>query len=417
MSKLIFKIFEPSKTFHGVDYSEKKQKKQDAKLIHFENFGHLQNKSAISKAEFREYLTLYSDRNKRVKLPQFHAMLSCKGDDYTYEKLKDYTLEIMNRLGYEDNPMLIYEHSDTANRHVHIVTSRVNAKGKKINDSFEKKRANNILSEMLNLHPKEQFSRDLASSLLYRYSTEKQLLLLMELKGYKYKFNSQSKNYDFYKYGKLQGNLASSDIVKNLATNHSHSPLRGDKGGRMYSIIQYYKEKYSVEQLIDDDKKPYPGKKYQTALTNHLQKTFGWEFIFFKTAKHDQPYGYVIIDHPNRIVHKGNEIMKLHELLDIVKTPTTKATRPPAEVENKSIVQFDNISEAAAAAAAKPPIAAGIPLPVAIQTSENETIQENAPPEISMDFINELGNPEMAEANRLSRKIIKPKKAKKRWKY
>jgi hypothetical protein len=204
-----------------VDYNERKQQKENAKLIHFENFGHLQNKTVISRAEYKEYFTLYSQRNKRVKLPQFHGVISCKGTTFTVEQLKNYALEIMNRLGYEGNPILLYEHNDTANRHVHIVTSRINKQGKKINDSFEKKRANNILSEILHLNTQDRFARDLASCLLYKCSTEKQFLLLMELKGYRIKLNASEKRFDFYKHGKMSGSISSNDI-----TLHK-SPLRG----------------------------------------------------------------------------------------------------------------------------------------------------------------------------------------------
>lgn len=63
--KMNFKILKPSATFHGVGYSERKQKKGDAALIHFDNFGHLQDgRTSITKKEAEDYLTKYSRRNK-----------------------------------------------------------------------------------------------------------------------------------------------------------------------------------------------------------------------------------------------------------------------------------------------------------------------------------------------------------------
>lgn len=408
MGKLFFKIFAASQSFHGVDYNEKKQKKENASLIHFENFGHLQNKSTISKEEFKEYFTLYSKRNKRIRLPQFHAVLSCKGNEFNSGQLKDYAVEIMNRLGYEGNPILIYEHTDTSNHHVHIVTSRVDKKGKKINDAFEKKRANNILSEILQLNTKEEFSRDLASSLLYQYTTEKQFLLLMELKGYKAKLNIQSNSFDFYKHGQMQGTVAASDIIRNISTENIQNP---DKK-KIYSIIRYYKDKYSTEPIESTCKKPYPQQKYETTLTNHLKKTFGWEFVFFRSGHHDKPYGYVIIDHAAHKVYKGNEVMKLQELLNI--NEAHSAIIKPTEIENKNILQFDDMDEEIKhlAAVNKPAVSSAYTLENTITTG-----QDNFQPFVSPDLMNELGNREMNDADSLAKTVIKPNKPKKRIKY
>jgi hypothetical protein len=396
MAKLFFKIFAPSQSFHAVDYNEKKQAKENAKLLYFENFGHLQNKSVISKEEFKDYLTFYSGRNKRVKLPQFHAVLSCKGNELSGEQLKGYVLDIMNRLGYADNPILIYEHSDTANHHVHIVTSRINKNGKKINDSFERQRANNILSELLHLEPQEEFARDLAASLLYKCSTDKQFLLLMELKGYKPKLNSQTKNYDFYKHGKLQGKSS------------PPTPQRGDfkieenYRRKVCAIIRYYKEKYSIEPLINENKKSYSKQRYTTALTEHLKKTFGWEFVFFKSSQHEKPYGYVIIDHPNHTVYKGNEMMKLNELLSTNHADNTK----PAIQPDKKIFQIEQITDETAKTSVKP-----------VTFYENDIGQDAYLQQVSTEIINEIGNQEIAEADNLAKSNITPKKSKKRFRY
>src|SRR2546430_17614046 len=107
MSSLVFKIMKASATFHGVGYNEKKQKQGLAKLIHFENFGHLHlGKETISKDAFKKYLEQHSKRNDRIKNPQFHAILSCKGNLFSYQELKEHALKIMDQLGYAGNPTL-----------------------------------------------------------------------------------------------------------------------------------------------------------------------------------------------------------------------------------------------------------------------------------------------------------------------
>ena len=167
MPALLFKIFVPTSDIKSpVDYNEKKTKKGKAERIKAKNFG-IENpteKEAIA------YLKIQSSLNRRIKAPSFHAMISCKGNEYSHEELMKYAEEVMNRLGYEDQPMLFYAHSDRANNHVHVVTTRVNKKGKKINDSFEYKRANHILNAIMNRNPKMEFEANLHNARQYRVS-------------------------------------------------------------------------------------------------------------------------------------------------------------------------------------------------------------------------------------------------------
>src|SRR6185312_13164921 len=142
MNSAIFKIMSAAASnFNAVNYNEKKVKQGTAGLVYFENFGNLQDRKKISKDEFKNYLKAYSDRNHKIKNPVFHATCSCRDKELNHEQLKGIALDVMQQLGYSENPILIYEHHDTRNNHIHIVSSRVGINDKKINDSFEGKRA------------------------------------------------------------------------------------------------------------------------------------------------------------------------------------------------------------------------------------------------------------------------------------
>src|ERR1017187_3620374 len=110
--------------FNAVNYNESKIKQGKGGLIYFENFGNLHEKAQVSRQEIKKYLKGYSSRNKKIKSPVFHATCSCRGKELSHDKLKDIALRIMQQLGYAENPILIYEHHDTSNNHIHIVTSR-----------------------------------------------------------------------------------------------------------------------------------------------------------------------------------------------------------------------------------------------------------------------------------------------------
>ena len=81
----------------------------------------------------------------RTKKMVFHCSLNPHPD----EKLSDETLtqiakEYMEALGYGNQPYIVFKHSDIAREHIHIVSLRVDSRGQKINDKFEKRRSKQI---------------------------------------------------------------------------------------------------------------------------------------------------------------------------------------------------------------------------------------------------------------------------------
>ena len=216
MNSAIFKIMPAAGgNFNAVNYNEKKVKQGAAGLVYFENFGNLQDKTEISKEQFKKYLHDYSARNTKIRNPVFHATCSCKNKELSHAQLKDIALEIMQKLGYSENPILIYEHHDTKNNHVHIVTSRVGVNGKKIKDNFEGKRANHYLNAILNREPHQEFNNHLNSSLTYKFGTHAQFALLMELNGYK--TQKKDNQFLFFKHGEKQGRIDLSDLDKKIS--------------------------------------------------------------------------------------------------------------------------------------------------------------------------------------------------------
>ena len=78
MNSAIFKIMPAAgSNFSAVNYIEKKVKQGKGGLVYFENFGNLQDRTEISKEEFKKYLQDYSARNTKIKNPVFHATCSC----------------------------------------------------------------------------------------------------------------------------------------------------------------------------------------------------------------------------------------------------------------------------------------------------------------------------------------------------
>ena len=81
----------------------------------------------------------------RTRKTVFHCSLNPHPD----ERLSDETLtqiakEYMEALGYGNQPYIVFKHNDIAREHIHIVSLRVDSRGRKINDKFEKRRSKKI---------------------------------------------------------------------------------------------------------------------------------------------------------------------------------------------------------------------------------------------------------------------------------
>ena len=81
----------------------------------------------------------------RTKNTVFHCSLNPHPDEkLSDERLTQIAKEYMETLGYGNQPYIVFKHNDIAREHIHIVSLRVDSRGQKINDKFEKRRSKKI---------------------------------------------------------------------------------------------------------------------------------------------------------------------------------------------------------------------------------------------------------------------------------
>ena len=85
----------------------------------------------------------------RTKKTVFHCSLNPHPDEkLSDERLTQIAKEYMEALGYGNQPYIVFKHSDIAREHIHIVSLRVDSRGRKINDKFEKQRSKKITDSL-----------------------------------------------------------------------------------------------------------------------------------------------------------------------------------------------------------------------------------------------------------------------------
>jgi len=146
---MIIKILSSTGTFAAVRYNTDKMDRGDGELMKIANMPHLEGRHTVSPGEVKAYLKAHSATNARIKSAQFHATISAKGREMDKRQLTEAAVEYMDKMGYGENPYIVVFHSDTDNNHVHIVSSRVDNHGKKINDSHERRRSQAVRGQLM----------------------------------------------------------------------------------------------------------------------------------------------------------------------------------------------------------------------------------------------------------------------------
>jgi len=281
---MIVKFLKPSSTFGGVFYNTDKLGLDKAELMATVNFDALNGLDEVRPADYRNHLRAVSALNKDVSQPQFHVAISTTGRSHDKRELTAIAIAWLEKMGYSKQPYLIFFHKDTENSHVHIVSTRVDYEGRKISSAFERVRAVKALNQIMGLDVNQTVQKDLKHAMSYRFSTAAQFKLILEKRGYTIKDN------DLIKFGTKQAKLNFEKIAF-----RDPDPRRADQ---LKAIFKKYASKYDTDGFAD-----------------YLKNKMGVELVFH--SKDGKPaYGYTVIDHAQKNVYKGSEVMPLKELLN-----------------------------------------------------------------------------------------------------
>ncbi len=114
-----------------LNYNENKVTEGHANLIMASRFG-----TELDRLDFRAKLTRFehlTSMNSRVKTNAMHLMLNFDRDDKPdLATLQQIASGYMEKIGFGDQPYLVYQHKDVSHPHLHIVTTNMRSDGKRI---------------------------------------------------------------------------------------------------------------------------------------------------------------------------------------------------------------------------------------------------------------------------------------------
>ena len=346
MERCVVKILGKSATsFAACFYNEKKVAEGTARCVEMRNFGYLEDFFIHSPVVMSNYFQKIADHNSMVEHPQKHMVWSFPGKATPEEELQllEDAKATLDRLGYEGQPQVFWVHDDTANTHIHAATVTVSVKnGQWIDNYYEGRRARRILDQLRGVNTKN----DIDKLLDYKFDNYNQFMNLLLDSGYICHHDTDNRTIDIYRNHDFVGSVSQEEIdnrialsgnkkedykplinkLKKIIKDHRRRSLKINPGGDPIKISTKNDKQHTVTmQLKDINSSRFRGDKgvdmegerkaqFKQFLLD-LKRELGLSIVFSR-AKDGRVNGYTLIDHKDRLVFKGSDIIDLQQLLN-----------------------------------------------------------------------------------------------------
>lgn len=145
---MVAKITSGVSVYGALYYNQEKVEKKEARTLAWNRIMERPDGTAGIPECMRSF-EAYLAANRRTEKPVIHFSLNPHPDDMlSDEQLEAIGREYMDKLGYGDQPYIIFRHEDNARPHIHIVSLRIDEQGRKIKDYKEWERSMKICREL-----------------------------------------------------------------------------------------------------------------------------------------------------------------------------------------------------------------------------------------------------------------------------
>jgi hypothetical protein len=325
----------------ALNYNENKVKAGSAECIAANMFGCEPGDLSFNnkKNRFQDQMRL----NKRSKTNVVHISLNfAVGEKLTNEKLQGIASTYMDRIGFTNQPYLVYNHFDAGHPHIHILTTSIQDNGKRIPlhniGKNQSEKARKEIESIFNLVKAEdrvvnkEYTLDpktLASANYGKMQTKEAISKIVRTITRSYKFTSIPE---------LNAVLQQYNVV---ADRGREGTIMNQKKGLVYSLLDEHGNKVGVPIKASSiyGKPTLANLEKQFKLNDALRKPHkerlqaNIQSVFLKSATHKvvdfvkalekanikivfrqneegRVYGITFIDHQNRVVFNGSDLGK-----------------------------------------------------------------------------------------------------------
>ena len=159
---MVAKISVGNSLYGALAYNGEKINKEEGRLLTTNRIYNDGTGTVEIRRAMEDFLALMPVRSK-VEKPVVHISLNPHPDDMlTDTELQDIAREYLEKMGFGNQPYMVYKHEDIDRHHLHIVTVRVDGDGRSIdtrNNFYRSKQITRELERKYGLHDAERKSR------------------------------------------------------------------------------------------------------------------------------------------------------------------------------------------------------------------------------------------------------------------
>ena len=311
----------------------------------------------------------YMPSQVHTKKPVIHISLNPHPDDrLSDEQFSAIALEYIERMGYGNQPFVVYKHEDIDRHHLHIVTLAVDEQGKKINDGnnfYKSKRITREIEQKYGLLPAERQRTKEAFRLQKVQPQEgnikKQLASVIKpavkfyhcpsFKEYRALLSTYNICVEEVKgemYGKSYNGLVyfATDDKGKKVSNPFKSSLFGKAAGyeALQKSFKASKEKLKEKHLAPKTKAVVAGTLRNSATREDFRDNLYRKGIdvLFRENEEGRLYGITFIDHNNGCVVNGSRLGKelsANAIAEWFDRPHPELSVTIPQAENQSVSQ------------------------------------------------------------------------------
>lgn len=313
---------------------------------------------------FYQKLDVFENRlqlNQRASTKTIHISLNFDpSENHSAEKLKRIAEEYMNRIGFGEQPYLIYQHHDAAHPHIHILSTTIRADGSRINTHNlgrnQSESARKIIEELFTLVPahKQEKSKEyqLAPVEIYKanygYSeTRRSIANIVSQVMDNYNFISLPGFNAILRQFNIQADEGKEDgiIRRTKGLQYRILDTQGKKNGvpiKASSLPGSPTLKTLEKKYIQNQKKREPAKlSLKNQLISLLENRLGNLDRLIENLRKEQVhtilrqnpegiiYGITFVDMKNKAVFNGSELGKPYSIVGLQKQLAQYSQRDP----------------------------------------------------------------------------------------
>ena len=336
---MIAKINNGSSIFGAISYNLEKVKEGDGKVIFQNNM--IENYTGKPDLDMHYALRSFEPyliANKKTEKPVVHISLNPDPKDtLSDEQYAQLASDYMEKMGFKNQPFIVYKHEDIDRHHLHIVAVRVDENGKKISDSYEKLRSMDACRELeikYNLHPALKKGRELGENFIKkidynRGDVKRQIANNLRSLTQTYRFQTLGEynallscyNIDMKHVKGIKFDKEYNGIVYSATNDKGEivsNPFKSSLFGKTYGFERLSKIMKNNAEIIQKEDKTERSFAVLSVVMNAYKTRDEFEKalqsdnidVVYRTNNDGRIYGVTFIDHEKKVVLNGSRLGK-----------------------------------------------------------------------------------------------------------